>query len=114
MTKYIGINDLKEGWLYKLDSKKTCCGIWFKQRNGFIVKKVRFGQDYLSTDLHCDTSSEFGIAKPIEVLEKSPFTIKDLMFKTDGVEIYQPKEPDIIEYLKESLNYWSTSEDDVK
>jgi len=83
VEKYIKIEDLKDGWLYKIIARNASDGIWKAKSQGFIISRFKFGNNFIFEEYHYDCE-EFATAQPIEEVEQSPFNTKDL---TDDVVV---------------------------
>ncbi len=114
---YIKIPELKPKHLYRILARNAGYGIWFGDTDttdafGFAISRVKFGSNYIFTEYHWDNPS-FATARPLEEIEKSPFTLEDLTHRLllyDGTEGYShikvgeeywtvPKGKEILEYL---------------
>lgn len=40
--RYLRINELKDGWTYRLLARKSHIGIWRQERKGFISSRFKF------------------------------------------------------------------------
>lgn len=78
MTNYIKAEDLKDGYLYRIDARRAEYGIWIKKRGTFLISRVKFGCVFLFEERHYDLDDFSGTAKPIKELEKAPFQIERL------------------------------------
>ena len=52
-----------------------------------MISRFKFGHNYVFKEYHYDTGASFGTAKPLEEIEKSPFTT----MKEDGILEYLNK-----------------------
>jgi hypothetical protein len=114
---YIKIPDLKPGYLYRIHARNASYGIWFGDTGttnafGFAISRIKFGDNFIFTEYHWDMPS-FATARPLEEIEKSPFSPEDLVHKLiiyDGAEGYSHikvgekfwtvlKHKEILEYL---------------
>ena len=71
--EYIKIEDLKNGYLYKIMARNASIGIWEERQKWFIISRFKFGTNYIFSELHWDADEHFGTVKPLEEIEKSPF-----------------------------------------
>ena len=77
-TSYIKMELLKDGYSYKIWIRNAYVDIWVKKDSGFIISINKLGKNpYLFTDYHWDTGEPFGTVKPLELIEKCPFELKD-------------------------------------
>lgn len=72
MSKYIALEDCKDRFLYRLESRNLSLGVFNKELNGFVGIREKFGARYLATEYHYDTGAPFGTACPLEELEEIP------------------------------------------
>ena len=57
------MNDLKNGRLYKLNSRNLDTGVWSAAKKGFIGVREKFKARYLDVEYHRDTGSRCGTAR---------------------------------------------------
>ena len=75
---YLKISDLKDRHSYKICARNAYVGIWISSDKSFLISRYKVGQNpYLFHEYHWDTGEPFGTAKPIELIEKCPFVIKE-------------------------------------
>jgi len=91
-VKYLKIDELKGGYLYKIIARNATFGIWIPQRYSFVISRTKFRDNYIFEEFHWDCPA-FATVKPLEEIEKSPFDFE----KIDIVEYYKEKE--MLEYL---------------
>lgn len=105
LIKYIELKQCKNLYLYRILARNGNFGIFIKERNTFILSRQKFGSNYPFEEYHYDTGPPFGTVRPIEEIELSPFTQKDLteeFYKTEGFETFGYKNDiDILLYLNE-------------
>jgi hypothetical protein len=82
---YLKMNELKHGYLYKIKARNAEYGIWDKNEFGFVISRFKFDLNYVFEEYHWDASEDFGTAKPLEEIEKSPFTKFD---EHDSILVY--------------------------
>jgi len=80
---YIKMEDLKDGYLYKIIARNASYGIWNSETQGFAISRIKFYDNFIFEENHYDCP-EWATAQPIEEVEKSPFGLKEL--NTDTVE----------------------------
>lgn len=69
----IKLDNCVHGNLYLLDSRNLNMGIFNKETKGFIGIRTKFGFRFLFTEYHREASTDFGTAKPLELIEETPF-----------------------------------------
>jgi hypothetical protein len=74
---YLKMEELKDGYLYEIIARNAKYGIWRSMSQGFIISRIRFGDNFLFEEHHYDCEG-LATAQPIKEIERSPFTIKDL------------------------------------
>lgn len=72
-SDYLKVDELKDGYLYKLDARNASVGVWLAERGEFLISRYKCGENYLFEEVHWDLSEDFGTAKPLYELEKAPF-----------------------------------------
>ncbi len=101
---YIKMEDLKDGYLYKIIARNASYGIWRSETKGFTISRIKFYDNFAFEEYHYDCES-FATAQPIEKIEKSPFDPKDLHGETyvsekDGKKYWRfVNEDAVLEYL---------------
>lgn len=90
VENYLKMDELKDGYLYKIIARNANYGIWRSDTQGFTISRIKFGNNFVFEEYHYDCPS-FATAQPISEIEKSPFG--DLGYEDDE------KEKDIREYL---------------
>lgn len=103
---YIKVEDLKEGYLYRIMARNADYGIWFPSEQGFVIRRLKFDNVFTFTELHWDLSDHFGTAKPLLELEKSPFTDDDLVYQKDEYKMWRPREDELLEWLWDRSQHW--------
>ena len=81
---YLKPDELKDGYLYKIHARNATYGIWKKEKRSFFISRVKFKSNYIFEEYHWDVCTSFGTVKPLEEIEKSPFSLWEEM---DGVTI---------------------------
>lgn len=103
---YLKVDELKEGYLYRIKARNGTVGVWHSNKSEFLLSRYKFGHNFLFGELHWDIDKRFGTVKPLEELEKSPFAGDDVTprrFTSKGQNVFgRPKEAEILEYL----NLW--------
>jgi len=74
---YLKMDELKNGYLYKIIARNASFGIWKEDIKGFIISRVKFGSNYLFEEHHYD-HDKWPTAQPVEEIEKSPFDTSDI------------------------------------
>ena len=98
--EYMKMEEMKEGYLYRIQARNAKYGIWVERHDGFLIRRTKFKDVFTFVELHWDASDHFGTAKPIVELEKSPFDIEEL-------EEYGG--PELLEWLAARTRYWEAS-----
>jgi hypothetical protein len=96
---YLKISDLKDGHSYKIYARNAYVGIWISTEKSFLISRYKVGPNpYLFHEYHWDTGEPFGTAKPIKLIEKCPFVIKE--------DYNRKEEEELLKYLDnlEELN----------
>ena len=108
MKNYLKMDQLKAGYLYKIDARNASYGIWLPQRKSFVISRIKFGDNFLFEEHHCDCEA-FATACPLAEIEKSPFDsakINIVMHKNENKKYFGYElEDEILEYLNKFLNY---------
>ena len=74
---YLGIGDLKDRHTYKICARNAFVGVWIKSMSAFLISRYKVGSHpYLFFEYHWDTGEPLGTVKPIELIDKFPFEIK--------------------------------------
>jgi len=104
---YIKMEDLKDGYLYKIIARNAQYGIWRAKTKGFTISRIKFRDNFMFEEHHYDCES-FPTAQPIEKIEKSPFNTDDfdLIYITkDGIKYFGYKDEKLVlEYLNKFEN----------
>jgi len=77
-VEYIKMDELKNGYLYKILARNASCGIWIEDAKGFLISRTKWGDNFTFVEYHWDTGEPYGTVKPLKEIEKSPFKIGDL------------------------------------
>ena len=99
----IKYEDLRQGFLYRINARNASYGIWIEDRGSFLISRVKFSDNYLFEEFFRDELN-LGTATPIEEIEKSPFVSEDMKIVTKQNEngIYYSgykKGVEILDYL---------------
>lgn len=73
LLDYLKVNELRDGYLYRIAARNASCGIWTKRHGGFVISRNKFGSNYLFIEYHWDVCKWHGTVKPFNLLEKAPF-----------------------------------------
>ena len=115
--EYIKLEDLKDGYLYRIHARNASYGIYRESVEGFIISRYKFGFNYTFEEYYRD-DRPFGTAGPLKEIEKSPFKRPDKdaivveKVHSNGKKFWEAaKEDEILEYLNRQLVPESTSDD---
>lgn len=87
-TDYLAIGDLKDQYSYKIFARNAYVGVWLKSKNAFLISRYKVGPNpYLFFEYHWDIGEPFGTVKPIELIGKFPFEIKEDNNDSEAEEI---------------------------
>lgn len=87
---YIKMEDLKDGFLYRILARNAAYGVWVADRKGFVISRWKFGDNFTFVEFHYDCEN-FATAQPVEEIEKSPF---------DGANIFEAEHnSEVLKYL---------------
>lgn len=103
-SQYLKIHELEDNHCYKICATHAYVGIWISSEKMFLISRYKVGPNpYIDYEYHWDAPKNaraeisgiheppYGTVKPIELIEKSPFVIK---------EDYDKKEKDeLLKYL---------------
>ena len=77
---YLKMEQLKEGYSYKICARNAYVGVWIEDERGFLISRYKVGPNpSLAVEYHWDTwtpDEPFGTVKPIELIEKFPFELR--------------------------------------
>jgi hypothetical protein len=100
-TSYIKMELLQDGYSYKIWARNAYVGIWIKEENCFLVSRYKVGENpCLDKEYHWDYCVEpeldwgegrekglYGTAKPLKLIGKSPFELKDTYQENEKKQI---------------------------
>jgi len=66
---WIRLNECVDGWLYIISARNSTLGIFDSSRNGFIISRFKFNDNYLFTEDHWDVGEHYGTVKPLKAVE---------------------------------------------
>ena len=73
---YLPIEELKNNHSYKILERNAYVGIWYSDDNGFWISRYKGSEKpWLFIEYHWDTGEPTGTVKPIEHIERSPFSL---------------------------------------
>jgi len=78
LEEYLPMNLLKNWFLYQIDARNTCVGIWDNSQMGFHYRRCKFNDVFLDVEYHYDIGTvnpdmeRNGTAKPIKEIERAP------------------------------------------
>jgi len=78
---YLNINELKNGYSYKICARNAYVGIWVETEKAFMISRYKVGANsYLFNEYHWDTYDEesfpLGTVKPLKLIEKCSLDLK--------------------------------------
>lgn len=79
---YLKVDELKPYYTYKIRARNGRVGIWRPEGGDFVLRRTKFNDVFTFGEIHWDLDKHFGTAKPLEELEKSPFTYDDFKYET--------------------------------
>ena len=92
IKEYIKMPDLKNGYIYEIKARNANYGVWIENKSAFMISRWKFKANYLFLEIHWDKDEQFGTVKPIKLLEKFQFEIKDIekynVNETKGILAY--------------------------
>lgn len=105
-TAYIPADQLEPYCLYKIHARNARFGIWVPEKNGFVIRRFKFGDVFAFVEIHYDLNEHFGTAKPLAKLEETGFIKEDFDFENGGKynEILNYLEIKMEQYDKETTN----------
>ena len=71
---YIPLDKCQKGHIYRINSRNLGIGV-FDGKGGFIGIRQKFSDRYLFTEMHWDTSADYGTVKPLEEIGILPDSI---------------------------------------
>ena len=77
MNDYLTVDELKDGYLYRIMARNGTVGVWKPETGEFVLSRYKFGFNYTFGEFHWDLSPDFGTARPYEELEKCPYDLND-------------------------------------
>lgn len=86
MPDYIKMDALIPYGLYKIEARNASYGIWLPMEAGFAISRIKFGDNFIFVEYHWDCPS-FATAKPLTLIEQSPFIGKDFDDAEKNIEI---------------------------
>ena len=113
--EYIKLEDLKDGYLYRIHARNASYGIYRESTEGFVISRFKFGLNYIFEEYYED-GRPYGTAGPTKEIEKSPFkpdedAIMVEKVHSNGKKFWSsPKEDEILKYLNNQLTPESTSD----
>ena len=96
---YIKMEDLKDGYLYRIHARNGMYGIYKEDSKEFHLSRIKFGDNFLFPEYHYDIGEvneklkRYGTVKPLKEIEKAPF---DLHKRERGCD-----DSDILDYLND-------------
>lgn len=102
--EYIKLENLKDGYLYRVDARNASYGIYRESTGGFVISRWKFGLNYTFEEYYED-GRPYGTVRPLKEVEKSPFkpdedAIMVEKVHSDGKKFWSsPKEEGILKYL---------------
>ncbi len=103
---YLKINELKDGWTYRIFARNAYIGIWQQEEKGFIISRFKFEHNYLFVEDHWDTGAPHGTVKPFFEIEKAPLKKDELSYADES-----PKYHEKLKYLNELSNKFPFDEE---
>ena len=89
-TDYLGMVNLMDQHSYKIYARNAYAGVWVKSKNAFLISRFKVGpRPYISFEFHWDASEPYGTVKPLELIEKCPFEVKQNYSDIEAEEILQ-------------------------
>jgi len=78
IENYIPMEELKNGYIYKIKARNANYGVWLEKESAFMISRWKFTHNYLFLEIHWDKDDFVGTVKPIEIVEKFPFEMKEV------------------------------------
>lgn len=92
---YLRIEDLKDNHCYKIYARNAFVGVWMEKDRAFMISRYKVGPNpRLHHENHWDTSEQNGTAKPLELIERCPFELKENYTEYTDIE-----SDEILKYL---------------
>jgi hypothetical protein len=126
-TDYLKLENLNNGYCYKIFARNAYVGVWKENQKAFMISRYKMGANpFLFDEYHWDTNDEknfpFGTVKPIELIEKFPFELKEnysdseaqkILNYLDILEENNPVIPGInsIQHRKQSAIQWELKQE---
>jgi len=71
----IKLEDLKQGYLYKISARNAEFGIWLEEKESFLISRFKFRDNFLFIEEFFRDDPPSGTALPIEEIEKVPYNL---------------------------------------
>jgi len=92
--EYLKISELKKGYLYFIIARNANYGIYISDRQGFLISRHKFGNNFLFEEYHWDCEA-FATTKPLREVEKSPFDYDQIK----NAMVMNKYDKEILDYL---------------
>ncbi len=77
-TNYLKMKNLKDGYSYKIYARNAYIGVWIKEDSSFMISRYKCGRNpFVFYEFHWDSDERYGTVKPLMLIEKFPFKIKE-------------------------------------
>ena len=70
LTIPIPLFKCKDGWLYRVNGRNCCYGIFVKELKGFVYLREKFGSERLDTEYHYDVGEPLGSCIALLAIER--------------------------------------------
>ncbi|HUV85389.1 MAG TPA: hypothetical protein VMV86_06750 [Methanosarcinales archaeon] len=103
VTKWLPIEELKHGYLYRIIARNGLVGIWDSTRKSFWLSRIKFGDNFITDEEHWDYNN--GCAKPVYEIERAKIIYEYRGENELKVLEYLNKEEKKIDDLPEEQRY---------
>jgi len=84
------------GFLYWINGRNSDLGVFFREKDGFVISRHKFGSNFCDIEKHYDDGHPHGTVKPFQVLERCSIDVDN--------------DQALLGYLKRASNRFDTSQ----
>lgn len=104
----IPIEQCKPGWLYQIIARNADLGIYDPKEKGFKIRRIKFSDIFIFTEIHWHADEHYGTAKPIREIEEAPKEV----FKSEEAMLAYLEQKHVELKARGPIPSWTGRDDD--
>lgn len=90
---YLTVEQLKDNYIYDVKGRNFSAAVWKEKKRRFYGVRSKWGDTFISSELHWDDDDHFGTVKPLREIRKLEFNYCSDCGRVDDDKLIKILEP---------------------